>query len=98
MSANAAELKAQLRRTLRENGKRFSPAERATASAQICERLTQQNVWKRAESVLFYSPMPDEPDIHCLFQAALDGGKACAFPRYSPADRHYVACQVHNLE
>src|SRR5438067_11662463 len=98
MSANAAELKAQLRRTLREKAKRFSPAERAIASAQMCQRLTEQSVWKRAQSVLFYFPMPDEPDIHCLFQAALEGGKACVFPRYSPADQHYVACQVQNIE
>jgi 5-formyltetrahydrofolate cyclo-ligase len=97
MSANAAELKAQLRRTLREEAKRFSPAERAAASAQMCQRLTEQNRWKRAQSVLFFYPMPDEPDIRCLFPAALAGGKATAFPRYSSADQHYVACQVHDL-
>ena len=98
MIGNPAELKAQLRRTLREEAKRFSPAERATASAQMCELLIQRSVWKRAQSVLFYYPMPDEPDIHCLFKAALEGGKACAFPRYSPADQHYVACQVYNTD
>lgn len=98
MSANPAELKAQLRRGLREEAKRFSPAECATASARICQRLTEQSVWKRAQSVLFYFPMSDEPDIHCLFRTALDAGKAAAFPRYSPTHQHYVACQVHNLE
>jgi 5-formyltetrahydrofolate cyclo-ligase len=98
MSANAAQLKAQLRRTLREQASRFSPVERVDASARICQRLTEQEVWKRAQSVLFYFPMSDEPDIHCLFAAALAGGKATAFPRYSAANQHYLAGQVHDLE
>src|SRR6266581_1090785 len=98
MSANPAQLKAQLRRTLREQAKQFSAAERSAASAQICQRLTEQSVWKRARSILFYFPMPDEPDIHRLFTAALAGGKASAFPRYSRTDQHYVACQIHDLE
>src|SRR5438552_2805913 len=98
MSVDAAQLKTQLRRALREQAKRFSAADRAAASAQMCQRLIEQNVWKRAQSVLFYFPMPGEPDIQGVLAAALAAGKATVFPRYSTTDQRYVACQVLDLE
>ena len=98
MSPNAAHLKAQLRRDLRAAAARFSSADRAAASGQICQRLTEQSVWKQAKSILFYFPMPDEPDIHPLFSDALAGGKVAALPRYSDSGQHYQACQVLDLE
>ena len=97
MSANPTESKSQLRLKLREQARAFSAADRAAASAQICQRLKEQAVWKRARSILFYFPLPDEPDIHSLFAEALASGKTIALPRYSTSDRHYEARHVQDL-
>src|ERR1051325_6832735 len=72
--------------------------ERAAASAQICQRLKTQSIWQRAQSILFYSPMPEEPDIQPLLAEALATGKTAALPRYSATDQHYHACQVSDLQ
>ncbi len=91
-------LKAELRRKLRSEAGRFSAAERAAASLQICQRLKEQPVWKQAKAILFFSPLPDEPDIHPLLLEALAAGKAAVLPRYSAGQGHYEACQVRDLD
>ena len=98
MSGDASELKADLRRKLRAEAQRFSSTERQAASLQICRRLAQQDLWQRAQSVLFYYPMAGEPDIHPVFAEALAAGKAAVLPRYCATERHYEARQVHDLE
>src|SRR5438105_1040938 len=98
MSLDPSQLKTQLRLKLREEARRFSPADRAAASAQICQRLQEQAVWKEARSILFYYPMPDEPDLHPLFASALAEGKTAVLPRYSTVRGDYEACQVCELE
>jgi len=98
MSLDPGELKADLRRNLRAKAKDFSATERATASEAIRSLLEKQAVWKQAQSILFYFPMPDEPDIHPLFGAALAGGKTALLPRFSASEGHYVACPVRDLD
>src|SRR5437899_12543600 len=98
MSGDTRELKANLRRTLRAESKRFSASERATASAQLCQRLKEQAIWERARSILFYFPMPDEPDIQPLFAEAMAAGKTVALPRYSAGAQHYEACPEVDLQ
>ena len=98
MSPTPSELKTQLRIGLRAEARRFSSAQRAEASAQICERLREQEVWSSAQSILFYAPMPEEPDLHPLLAHALAEEKAVILPRYSSRDGVYVACLVRDLE
>src|SRR5260221_11096899 len=73
-------LKSELRRELRSEAGRFSAAERAAASIQICQRLEEQPVWKKARGILFFSPLPGETEIHPLLSEALAGGKPSALP------------------
>ena len=98
MSSNATELKAHLRLKLRAESQRCSCADRATASAQICQRVQEQDFWKGARAVLFYFPLREEPDIHPLFAVALAEGKNAAFPRYCQQDGHYETCEVLDLD
>ena len=95
--ADSSAAKAELRMKLRAESQPFSGVDRAAASAQICQQLKEQAVWKRARSILFYSPLPDEPDIQPLFGDALTAGKAAALPRYSAPDGKYEACQIRDL-
>jgi 5-formyltetrahydrofolate cyclo-ligase len=88
--------KAALRIQIRAAQGRILPAGRATASAQACSLLGKQAVWKKAQSVLFFAPLPEEPDIWPMVQAALAGGKIVALPRFVPETNAYAACRVKN--
>jgi 5-formyltetrahydrofolate cyclo-ligase len=88
-----AELRAKMRVALRS----ISPADRATASLQACNRLEQQEVWREAESILFYAPLPDEPDIWKLLVDALAAGKTVALPRFIADKDSYDACQIREI-
>jgi 5-formyltetrahydrofolate cyclo-ligase len=97
MSESIKELKNVLRRKLRVESKNYSPVDRAAASEQICLRLKQQPLWRQAQSVLFYLPLAEEPDVYPLLPEALAAGKVVTLPRYSAVEDAYVPCQVENL-
>jgi 5-formyltetrahydrofolate cyclo-ligase len=98
MSQSIQQLKAALRETVRAEARTFSAQERAAASAQICLRLPQQPVWQEARTILFFAPLPEEPDIWPLLGQALAEGKRVGLPRYTAAVDAYEACQVSDAK
>jgi 5-formyltetrahydrofolate cyclo-ligase len=96
MSANIQELKAALRAHVRLELQKLSSDERTVASARVCARLEQQAVWKQAHSILFYAPLPDEPDVWPLLAVGLSIGKTIALPRFVPEQNLYVACLIRD--
>jgi 5-formyltetrahydrofolate cyclo-ligase len=94
MSVNPVELKAALRRRLRERLRSLSAGERSQASAQIRQRLAEQPVWQKAQSVLFYAPTASEPDLWPLAIEALSLGKAVALLRHAPDTDSYAPCRI----
>ena len=72
----------------------MTPEERAVASRKACARLEQQPVWQKAKTILFYAPTPEEVDVWPLLVDSLAAGKAVLLPRYSLAEKGYVACRV----
>jgi 5-formyltetrahydrofolate cyclo-ligase len=94
MSVNSVEIKAALRRQLRERLQSLSAEERNEASAQIRQRLAGQPVWQKAQSVLFYVPTTSEPDLWPLAIEALGLGKQVALLRYSPNSDSYAPCLI----
>ena len=97
MSATVSELKAALRARVRAQLKELSAAERAAASTQVCLKLKQQAIWETSRSILFYAPLPDEPDIWPLVGEALATGRSVALPRFVPEQNAFVACVIGNL-
>ena len=96
MSQSIQQLKAALRETVRAQARAVSPGERASASAQICLRLQQQAVWRGAATILFFAPLPEEPDVRPLLAQALAEGKRAALPRYAPTQDIYEVCQIND--
>jgi len=94
MSANPAEIKAALRRQLREWLQRLSPDEQNQASAQIRQRLAGQQVWQKAQSILFYVPTTSEPDLWPLAIEALSLGKSVALLRHAADTDSYAPCLI----
>ena len=97
MNATPEHQKNALRQRVRLALGNLSPAERLSGSTQACARLQQAPVWREADSVLLYSPLPDELDVLPLLREALLAGKKMALPRFDPVQGSYVACRVLNL-
>jgi 5-formyltetrahydrofolate cyclo-ligase len=89
--------KTELRRAIRARTKAMAPEQRAVASRQACALLEQQTVWKRAQSIFFYAPTPEEMDIWPLLGDSLAAGKTVALPRFDAATNRYVACQIQDI-
>ena len=85
-------IRAQIRQALNA----MSDAERAAASAQICSRLEEQELWRKARSILFYAPLPEEPDIWRLLVDSLAAGKEVLLPRFEAEHGHYSACLIRD--
>jgi len=94
VSANPGELKAALRRKLRAEFQRHSAVEMAADSAQIRVQLAQQDLWRKIRSILFYVPLPGEPDLWPLVAEALNAEKIVTLPRYVASEDQYVACSI----
>jgi 5-formyltetrahydrofolate cyclo-ligase len=88
--------KAALRNQIQALLKQMPAEERAKASIQACARLKQQAVWKNARLILFFAPLPQEPDVWPLLLEALQGGKQVALPRFDSTASTYVACRVEH--
>jgi 5-formyltetrahydrofolate cyclo-ligase len=90
--------KAALRKEICAVLQSIPPAVRLAASAQIRTQLKEQTLWKNAEAVLFFAPLPNEVDVWPLLEKTLAGGKIAALPRYDSANNDYIACRVQNLQ
>jgi len=75
--------------------KRMEPSERITASARARVLLEGQTLWRKAQRILFFAPLPDELDVWPLLTAALSAAKKVALPRFVTSTNTYEVCQVH---
>ena len=98
MNQTVPERKAELRRQARSRSRQQPPEQRAAASRQLCLRLKEPKGWLEARGILFYVPLPDEPDLSPLLSEALAAGRAVALPRYLPTEDRYEACSVRSLD
>jgi 5-formyltetrahydrofolate cyclo-ligase len=94
---NITESKDALRKEIRARLKGMTPEQRAAASDRACALLEQQTVWKKAELIFFYAPLPEELDIWRLLADSLAAGKTVALPRFDAATQRYVACQIADV-
>ena len=94
MTAPLDSAKTGLREQIRARLKSISAVARATASVGLCARLREQRVWSAAKSVLFFAPLPDEPDLWPLLVAAIAAGKTVALPAFIPGTNLYTARRI----
>jgi 5-formyltetrahydrofolate cyclo-ligase len=92
---SAADAKAGLRRRLRAEVAGLPAPVLSADSAAICASLRSQPVWKEARAILFFSPLPDEPDIWPLVTEALALHRKVVLPRYLPTENRYVLHTIH---
>ena len=95
MTADLNEQKGALREQIRNALQRMSPALRMAESIELCGRLEPQ--LQSAHTILFFAPLPDEPDVWPLLEKLLPTKKICALPAFDPTTQTYSARQVRNL-
>ena len=98
MSGELERAKAAIRTRLRAAMEKMGTPARAGASAALCARMVRWEGWQRATTILMFSPMPDEPDVKPLLEAAREAGKRVALPRFRPSDGDYEAALVTGAE
>ncbi len=85
-----------LRRRMRAELAKVSPAVRLAASLEACERLKPQ--LHCAAAILFFAPLPDELDLWPVLEDALARGISCALPSFNSTTQTYSARLITNLE
>jgi 5-formyltetrahydrofolate cyclo-ligase len=93
----SSEAKAQLRLRVRLRLEQMDPNTRAVGSALARTLLKTQQLWKTAQSVLFFAPLPGELDVWPLLTEAMAEGKRASLPRWNPATDSYIVCQLESL-
>jgi 5-formyltetrahydrofolate cyclo-ligase len=94
MQKTIKEAKQALRKQVRAELTHMEPGEQAAASAQARALLAAQALWKTAQWVLFFAPLPGELDIWPLLSEALSAAKRVALPRFVAETRSYEPCQI----
>jgi len=91
---NPQDSKAELRAKIRAVLNKISPAVRAVESIGLCERLKIQ--LRSARTILFFAPLPDEPDVWPLLEELLPGKKVVALPSFDRDKKIYTSRQISN--
>ena len=88
--------KSALREQIRARLHAMAPEHRAGESARIRSLLETQPAWKNAAVILFYAPLPEEPDVWPLLSDSLAAGRLVALPRFDAQTKRYVAGQIED--
>ena len=91
-------LKSGLRSQIRAMLKNVPPEKCKLDSAKLCVKLKEQPFFHEAGSILFYAPLPGEPDLWPLLEETVITEKIIAKPRFDSAGKNYVACRVKDLQ
>lgn len=98
MGTDIQKVKVALRERIRAALQTISPEVRVTASAQARALLKRETIWGKAQTILFFAPLPEELDIWPLLAEALADGKTVALPRFVSSTRTYAAARVQDLQ
>jgi len=96
MNESLAQAKTVLRDSVRARLKAIPPQGRLAASELLCASLAEADHWQTAEAILFFAPLPDEPNVRQLLEIALVTGKIVALPRFHAATQDYRAARIQN--
>jgi 5-formyltetrahydrofolate cyclo-ligase len=96
MHLNLQVAKKTLRDRVRAELKKLSPKDRATNSAQARAILAGQALWRGAQAVLFFAPLPEELDLWPLLPTVLAEGKTVGLPCFNIDTGTYVVCRIRD--
>jgi 5-formyltetrahydrofolate cyclo-ligase len=86
--------KQQLRQQCLQQRTQLLETERATLSAQLCQRLLQLPLYRKARTILFYMAIRAEVDLTPAIEHAWQAEKCVCLPRVQQAARRIDAIPV----
>ncbi len=98
MSSPIAQQKTALRKSIIAVLNAMTAEARQEASHLVVTMLVDQSIWRNANSLLAYAPMPGEVNIWPLVKLALAEGKTTCLPRFNKATGLYEAARIGNPE
>lgn len=97
MNNDKSGLKASLRAKIRAGLKNVPPEKRQKDSAELCSILKAQAFFQSARSILFFAPLPEEPDLWPLLNETLAGKKMIALPCFDADNQVYLPRRVTDI-
>jgi 5-formyltetrahydrofolate cyclo-ligase len=97
MNSNQQGAKAELRAKMRAVLKNLSAEKRRLDSEKLCANLKAQSVFQNAGSILFFAPLPEEPDLWPLLNEMFAGKKMVALPCFDADNETYVPRHVQDI-
>lgn len=98
MSESISQKKSQLRAALREKLSRLTEADRRTRSGEACRRLSREEVFTHAQTVMMYMSLPQEVDLASLAMRCFQEGKTVCVPRVDWTRREMVAVSIQTYD
>jgi 5-formyltetrahydrofolate cyclo-ligase len=92
-----SDVKSILRKQIGAKVGAIAPEKRKSDSEKICVLLKSQILFKDARSILFFAPLPQEPDLWPLLNETLSGKKMVALPCFDPDNEIYHPRRVTDL-
>ena len=89
--------KSELRKKIRAKIKIIKPEKRQSDSATLCSNLKEQTFFQKSGSILFFAPLPDEPDLWPLLNEMLAGKKMVALPCFDEDEGIYQARHITDI-
>jgi 5-formyltetrahydrofolate cyclo-ligase len=97
MNAGKQAEKNELRVKIRAMVKSVPPEKRKLDSEKLCGLLRAQPFFLAAQSILFFAPLPQEPDLWPLLGEMLAGKKIIALPCFDADNQIYQPRRVTDL-
>ncbi|HEX3626478.1 MAG TPA: 5-formyltetrahydrofolate cyclo-ligase [Verrucomicrobiae bacterium] len=97
MNADNQSAKIELRAIIRSAIKNLSPEKRKSDSEKICALLKTQPFFQTARSILFFAPLPEEPDLWPVVNETMAGKQMVALPCFDPENQVYQPRRVTDL-
>lgn len=89
--------KNELRVKIRAAVRSLLPEKRRSDSEKLCVVLRAQPFFQSARSILFFAPLPEEPDLWPLLNETLAGKKLVALPCFDADTQVYQPRRVMDL-
>ena len=97
MNADKQAEKNELRVKIRAAVNSMPPEKRKSDSEKLCALLRGQPYFQTAQSILFFAPLPQEPDLWPLLGETLAGKKMIALPCFDADNQIYQPRRVMDL-
>jgi 5-formyltetrahydrofolate cyclo-ligase len=82
---------------MRQTLKKVTDGKRKADSEALCARLKEQRFFQEARSILFFAPLPEEPDLWPLLNETVAGKKLVALPCFDADSQAYRARRVTDI-